>query len=113
MKFLGYFLASRYDKRPFGGDQYHDEDEQKLRRNTDAIRELLVGHPGQWFSVAEIRRACKLSPDTEVTARLRDLRKPRWGAWAIDCERQRDGVYRYRLRVRDSQLVKIEDEEVA
>lgn len=57
---------------------------------------------GKRRSKAEIREALGLGPDVEITARLRDLRKPENGAWSIPDARAEgpdsDGVFRYQLK---------------
>jgi len=72
----------------------------KHRRVMDQILELM--QDGRRRSKKEIRDALGLDPDTEVTARLRDLRKPEYGSWPISDSRadgpDADGIHRYELK---------------
>lgn len=94
---------SRFDPRMFGGN-YEPESEPKMRSNLDLIREFMTFHPGVWMTKEQIRKGAGLEAGTDVTPRLRDLRKPRFGGWAIDMQ-YIDEQYRYRLRARDSRII--------
>jgi len=48
---------------------------------------------GAWYTPMEIRKDLSLHPETEITARIRDLRKQ---GHTIECKIV-DNVYRYRL----------------
>lgn len=64
------------------------------RQVTKTVEEFLTRHPRKFYSRAEIRRATKLPPDVEVTARIRAMRAK---GYVIRCTRFGDGVYRYTL----------------
>ena len=49
-----------------------------------------------WHTLAEIRAACGGS-EASVSARLRDLRKERFGAYTIERRRQGKGLWVYRM----------------
>lgn len=51
---------------------------------------------GRWRSGYELARIVG-GADSAVTARLRDLRKAKYGGHEVRCDRFPDGVYRYRL----------------
>ena len=55
-------------------------------------------------SKGEIREALGLAPDVEITARIRDLRKPEHGAYCFNNPRSEgaddDHVYRYQMRIK-------------
>ena len=58
---------------------------------------------GEWRTLAEIAAACG-GTEASVSARLRDLRKERFGAYAVERRRvgQPDrGLFEYRLDVRE------------
>jgi hypothetical protein len=67
---------------------------------------FLVGHilsTGKWMMPHEIQRVLKdsygeMHSDSSITARLRDLRKAKFGAYTIE-KRKREGsnAYEYRL----------------
>lgn len=51
---------------------------------------------GRWRSLARISGIAR-APQASVSARLRDLRKPRFGGFTIDHRHIEDGLYEYRL----------------
>jgi hypothetical protein len=58
---------------------------------------------GRWRTLRQISDATG-SPEASVSARLRDMRKPRFGASTVDRERMGDpdgGLHRYRLLASD------------
>jgi hypothetical protein len=85
----------------FDGDTYDPgQDRDRLARQLTAVRALM--HDGQWHTLREI--ADKIgAPEASVSARLRDLRKTRFGAWIVDRQRVTDGhgLFRYRMRAPD------------
>lgn len=58
---------------------------------------------GDWLTLAEIAQECRrLRPDTHdseagISARLRDLRKPRFGGYEVLRRRRTQGQWEYRL----------------
>lgn len=50
----------------------------------------------RWYTLAELRAQCGGS-EAGISARLRDLRKPKFGAHDIRRERRTEGQYEYRL----------------
>jgi hypothetical protein len=72
------------------------------QRRTVMYRILDLLRDGKRRSKKEIREALGLDEDVEITARIRDLRKPQFGAWAIADARAEgpddDGVFRYQLK---------------
>lgn len=74
---------------------YPTESQAQLRT---AILWLLMD--GGRYSIKEIQQ--KLGTEKEIGARIRELRRPEYGGWAISDSRSEgadsDGVYRYELR---------------
>lgn len=74
---------------------YPTESQSELRK---AILWLMMD--GQRRSILEIQNA--LGTRKEIGARIRELRRPEYGAWAFTDARSEgpdpDGVYRYQLR---------------
>lgn len=76
-------------------------DGPRLNRQLSAVRDLM--RDGEWRTLAEI--ACALGiPEASASARLRDLRKPRFGS--NDVQRRRRGVvtagcWEYRVVLRE------------
>lgn len=80
-----------------GGTYRPDAD--RLRLNAQGQRVLDLMSDGRWRTLAEIADATG-DPQPSVSARLRDLRKPKFGGFTIE-RRQRDpdlpGLHEYRL----------------
>ena len=62
----------------FDGDEYdHERDSKRLSHQLDTEKNFMSD--GQWHTLAEISAATG-APEFSVSARLRDLRKPRFGS---------------------------------
>lgn len=82
----------------FDGVTYEPpEDESRLR--TQLWRVFVYMTDEQEHTLAELAEVTGGS-EASVSARLRDLRKPRFGAWIIDRRRIAGGLFGYRLRRR-------------
>lgn len=87
----------------FDGETYNDDvDFARLARQLDrvfAAMRVHSGTPGKWQTLGEIA-ALTGDPEASISARLRDLRKPRCGALRVD-RRHRGpaerGLYEYKL----------------
>jgi hypothetical protein len=84
---------------PFGGETFDPErDGERLSRQLHEVRMFMLSRKGQWFSLCEISGALGF-PEASISARLRDLRKKKFGRWAVEA-RRRDGLratWEYRL----------------
>lgn len=80
----------------FSGQTYEPEhDEKRLTGQLLAVWTVLQDR--SWHTLAELHARCGGS-EAGVSARLRDLRKPAWGAHTIERRRRTQGQYEYRLR---------------
>lgn len=63
-------------------------------------RAFKVMFDGQWHRLKELARACGGS-EAGLSARIRDMRKKRWGAWTVEDRRVLGarGLWEYRLDV--------------
>jgi hypothetical protein len=82
----------------FDGKTYVPE-RDRPRLNAQLVRVARVMADERWRTLAEIERACG-DPQSSVSARLRDLRKPRFGS--SDVERRtrgeaKRGLHEYRV----------------
>lgn len=68
----------------------------KLRLASTQARVLHLMADGRWRTLREIAESCRTS-EAGASARLRDFRKPRYGAQTVERERLKGGVWRYRL----------------
>jgi hypothetical protein len=83
----------------FGGATYDPEqDRDRLVTQLGRVRDVMFD--GQWHTLAELVVKCGGS-DASVSARIRDLRKKRFGAYNVESKRVRDGLWVYRLELPD------------
>jgi hypothetical protein len=79
----------------FSGQTYEPAlDNQRLSTQLDAVFAVMAD--GRWRTLREIAVATN-KPEASVSARLRDLRKTRFGAWNVERERVSGGLFRYRV----------------
>lgn len=79
----------------FDGETFTPElDAERLTTQLLKVKALM--RDGQWRTLAQIAKAVGGS-EAGVSARLRDLRKPRNGAMNVERERVADGLWRYRV----------------
>lgn len=82
--------AARYD-----GDTVDSaRDNARLDRQMHRVSELMSD--GQWRTLEQISEATG-DPQTSVSARLRDLRKARWGNHNIERRYVKRGLFEYRM----------------
>ena len=82
---------------PFDGETYVPAlDGERLKSQLERVKALMSD--GRWRTLADIRYACG-GTEAAVSARLRDLRKDRWGAHTVERRRvpDADGLHEYRL----------------
>lgn len=78
------------------GETYEpDLDEKRLSSQLERVKALLLD--GQWRGLAELAASVNGS-EAGVSARIRDLRKQRFGAWTIERRRVDGGYFEYRLK---------------
>ncbi|AIY65178.1 hypothetical protein [Pseudoalteromonas piratica] len=71
--------------------------EQTMCKSSLNAKTLAVLKRGGRYSAMDLVRELNVSPFTQITARIRDLRKAKHGCHNILCLRDADGVYRYEL----------------
>jgi len=80
------------------GETYEPRfDFDRLNRQARMVAEVMI--VGQWRTLAEIAELTD-QPEASVSARLRDLRKPRFGGSTVERRRKSKGLFEYRLLVR-------------
>jgi hypothetical protein len=84
----------------FDGATYEPAlDRVRLNVQMRAVAALMLD--GRWRTLRQISDATG-SPEASVSARLRDMRKPRFGLSIVERERMGDdGLHRYRLLASD------------
>ena len=79
----------------FDGETYEPErDRERIGRQILCVRSAMSDH--RWHVLAEIARTCNAS-EASVSARLRDLRKRKFGAHDIEREYIGAGLWHYRM----------------
>lgn len=79
----------------FDGKTYKPErDRDRLAAQLGAVKSLMAD--GKWRSLDEIAGIVN-APPASVSARLRDLRKAKFGGLAVKRQYLRDGVWQYRI----------------
>ena len=83
----------------FDGETFEaDHDEARLSAQLERVRALMAD--GAWRTLSEIAAATGDGSDAGISARLRDLRKPRFGAYVVERRPRGDrgrGVFEYRV----------------
>lgn len=69
-------------------------DGERLRRQLGRVFDLM--RDGAWRSLAEIAAATG-DGEASISARLRDLKKPKFGAYLVERRRESGGLWRYRV----------------
>lgn len=92
---------SLFDAPPsFDGATYRPEhDQERLSGQLGRVLEYMLGHGG-WRTIAQIASVVGGS-ESGVSARLRDLRKPKFGGYRVDRKPlggEKRGLYVYRVR---------------
>lgn len=81
----------------FDGKTYEPpKDQIRLNRQLSVIFNFVKD--GLWWTLAEIA-ANTGEPEASISARLRDLRKPRFGSHTVERRRRTIGQFEYRLKV--------------
>lgn len=78
----------------FDGKTYEPSDGPRLGVQLAQVASLM--RDGQWRTLYEIAHATG-RPMQSVSARLRDLRKPRYGSHPVERRRVSAGVFQYRV----------------
>jgi hypothetical protein len=76
-----------------------DKDAARLRSLLERVRALVLNHRG-WLTLETIARACG-GTEASCSARLRDLRKKKYGGHIVERRRKggaASGLYEYRVR---------------
>lgn len=84
-------------RKAFDGDTYDaDRDHARIGGQLERVRAAMSD--GRWWLLDELTAQCG-GTVASVSARLRDLRKPRFGSNEIEREYLTAGLWRYRMKV--------------
>ena len=70
----------------------------KARLTGQLQRVYSVLSDGQWYSLRELSILAN-GPESSIGARLRDLRKDKFGGYTVDRKRLSGGLFEYRLAI--------------
>lgn len=91
-----------FDGRTFD----YDEDFERL--NTQLARVYYIMRDGQWHQIQELADRVGLNATTQsISARIRDLRKPKFGGYTVEHRRLEDGLWEYRLIVEPKEQLQL------
>ena len=81
---------------PFDGDDYVDSrDRQRLKGQMQRVYNCLNDY--RWWTVDDICRVTGDRNGASISAQIRNLRKPKFGAYIIEKEHKRNGLYAFRM----------------
>lgn len=83
----------------FDGETY-DESKDFRRLNSQFEKVKAIMSDGKWWSPYELKALIGGS-ESGITARIRDLKKERFGAYKIDKRRRTTGTWEYRICLTD------------
>ena len=89
------FIGKAYEKPMFDGESFDKvQDQARLMSQLARVRAFLSD--GQWHTLYDVHRVCGGS-ESGCSARIRDLKKDRFGGLIIEKRRQSAGVWLYRM----------------
>lgn len=88
--------VSQNAQEPFDGITYQDKDYTRL--SGQLLRVFEVMKDGRWYGASQLCELANVSP-LSITARIRDLRKPKFGSHTIERKLISGGYHEYRLVV--------------
>ena len=81
---------------PFDGDDYVDSrDRQRLKGQMQRVYNCLNDY--RWWTVDDICRVTGDRNGASISAQIRNLRKPKFGAYIIEKEHKGNGLYAFRM----------------
>ncbi len=84
----------------FDGETIEAEDGERLSKQLERVYFLM--RDGRWRTLEEIAGATGDSMQS-VSARLRDLRKPKFGGHTVERDRLGRGLFAYRLKIEEAE----------
>lgn len=80
----------------FDGETY-DRERDHGRLNAQLSRVLTVMKDGRWHTLADLSATTGGDPEASVSARIRDLRKEKFGGYEVERRYVDRGLFEYRL----------------
>ncbi|MCU1284454.1 MAG: hypothetical protein JWO13_804 [Acidobacteriales bacterium] len=88
-------LPQRFDGETFDVDR----DSDRLGTLQDRVKKWVLKHKGEWFTLATLIEWLDVRPESagSVSARVRDLRKKRFGGFTVESRFKEKGLWEYRV----------------
>mgnify|MGYP003668554865 CR=1 FL=1 len=84
-------------EKAFDGDTYSAEDDfRRLGTSLKRVEYLLTRPRGRWWTLSQLSEETQ-SSEAGVSARVRDLRKPKNGSHRVESRRRGGGLWEYRI----------------
>lgn len=81
----------------FDGETYIASfDDTRLSNQLSRVYDVLRN--GQWYTLRELSILAN-GPEASIGARMRDLRKDKFGGYTVDTKRLSGGLFAYRLKI--------------
>jgi hypothetical protein len=91
------FVLPGIGRDEFDGETYaKDIDYARLKGQLERVFKLM--QDGEYRTLREIADECRAS-EASVSARLRDLRKPKFGSYVVDRRRVSEGLWTYAIKM--------------
>jgi len=91
------FNISMKENPDFDGNNYFIDDKERLTRQCKRVFDLMKD--GKWRTLEQIS-LINNDPLTSISARLRDLRKPKFGNFVVNKRLVEKGLWEYQLDMR-------------
>jgi hypothetical protein len=89
-------ITKAYEKPMFDGATFDKNlDQDRLTSQLIQVKNIMLD--GEWRTLQEIHRLVAKGSESSCAARIRDLRKQRFGGYTIESRRLSGGTYQYRL----------------
>jgi hypothetical protein len=89
--------AQRAHTREFGGATYDEKrDGDRLKKQLAAVRSIMLRNG--WVTLKDLAAQVQ-APESSVSARIRDLRKPQFGGYTIERQYVSKGLWKYRIKI--------------
>ncbi|GEM_PF-6609666 len=73
------------------------KDAERLTGQLATVRKYMRARYPVWRSLAELHERLNI-PEASISARMRDLRKSRFGSYVVERQRRSPGTFEYRVR---------------
>lgn len=84
-------------EKAFDGDTYSSKDDfRRLKTSLERVEYLLTRPRGRWWTLSQLSEETQ-SSEAGVSARVRDLRKPKNGSHRVESRRRGGGLWEYRI----------------